>query len=72
MTPKVSDLELDILRKLVSGEAVSVHSQRRIRLELGGLIREGAKGIRVTAEGRRLASQHPANGGSEGQETRLQ
>jgi hypothetical protein len=53
----LSNLELDILRKLVSGEAVSLSSQQRLRLELTGVIREGAHGIVVTADGRRLASQ---------------
>lgn len=60
MPPKLSNLELEILRKLVNGAAVSVPSQLRIRLELAGLIREGARGILVTGDGRRLANQMPA------------
>ena len=61
MAPNLSTFELEILGKLVNGEAVSVRSQHRVRLELAGLIREGAKGILVTAEGRRLAGQQRAN-----------
>jgi hypothetical protein len=38
---KLSDLEVEILRKLVNGEAVSLSSQQRVRLELAGMIREG-------------------------------
>jgi hypothetical protein len=60
MLPTLSTLELDILRKLVNGEAVSLSSQLRIRLELAGAIREGARGITVTVIGRRLARQEPA------------
>ena len=33
---KLSDPEIEILRKLVNGEAVSISSQQRIRLELAG------------------------------------
>jgi hypothetical protein len=60
MPPNLSNLELEILRKLVNGEAVSLSSQLRLRLELAGAIRDGAKGIMVTADGRRLAGQKPA------------
>jgi hypothetical protein len=59
MAPKLSNLELDLLRKLVNGEAVSLSSQLRLRLELAGAIRDGAQGVVVTADGRRLASQKP-------------
>ncbi len=61
MLPTLSTLELDILRRLVNGEAVSPSSQLRIRLELVGAIREGARGITVTEMGRRLARLAPAN-----------
>jgi len=57
MTPNLTSLELDILRKLVNGERVSVTSHLRVRLELMGVIRESAQGIVVTSEGRRLARQ---------------
>jgi hypothetical protein len=60
MAPKLSTLELEILRKLVNGEAVSLSSQLRLRLELAGAIRDGARGVVVTADGRRLAGQKPA------------
>ena len=59
MQLKLSDLEIEILRKLVNGEAVSISSQQRVRLELAGMIREGAKGIAVTLTGRSLARQKP-------------
>jgi hypothetical protein len=61
MAPTLSALELEILCKLVNGEAVSLSSRHRLRLELAGVIREGAQGIVVTADGRRLASQKPAD-----------
>jgi hypothetical protein len=56
---KLSDLEIEILRKLVNGEAVSISSQQRIRLELAGMIREGPGGIVVTLTGRSLAREKP-------------
>ena len=62
MQLKLSDLEVEILRKLVNGEEVSLSSQQRVRLELAGMIREGAKGIVVTLTGRSLASEKPAEG----------
>jgi hypothetical protein len=58
---KLSDLEIEILRKLVNGEAVSISSPQRIRLELAGMIREGAWGIVVTVTGRGLARQKPVS-----------
>ena len=62
MQLKLSDLEIEILRKLVNGEAVSISSQQRVRLELAGMIREGPKGIVVTLTGRSLAREKPAEG----------
>jgi hypothetical protein len=59
MQLKLRDLEIEILRKLVNGEAVSLSSQQRVRLELAGMIREGAKGVVVTLTGRSLASEKP-------------
>jgi hypothetical protein len=47
MQLKLSDLEIELLRKLVNGEAVSISSQQRVRLELAGMIREGPDGITV-------------------------
>jgi hypothetical protein len=58
---KLSDFELGVLRQLVNGEAVSVPPALRPRFEMVGAIREGADGIAVTAEGRRLASQRAAS-----------
>lgn len=61
MPPTLSTLEIDILRKLVNGEAVSLSSQLRLRLEMAGVLRDGARGIVVTEAGRRLARQKPAD-----------
>ena len=60
MQLKLSDLEIEILRKLVTGEAVSISSQQRVRLELAGMIREGPDGIILTLTGRSLAREKPA------------
>jgi hypothetical protein len=59
MPLKLSDLEIKLLRKLVNGESVSLSSQQRVRLELAGMIREGANGIAVTLTGRSLAREQP-------------
>jgi hypothetical protein len=61
MQLKLSDLEIELLRKLVNGEAVSLSSQQRVRLELAGMIREGPKGIVVTLTGRNLAREKLAH-----------
>lgn len=53
----LTDLDFDILRKLVNGEAIALSSPLRLRLELAGAIRDGAAGIVVTPEGRRLARE---------------
>ena len=50
-----------MLHKLVNGEAISISSQQRVRLELAGMIREGAAGIVVTLSGRRSAREKPAD-----------
>jgi hypothetical protein len=59
MKLKLGDLEIELLNKLVNGEAVSISSQQRVRLELAGMIREGANGITVTLTGRSLAREQP-------------
>ncbi len=59
MPVRLTNLELDLLRKLVNGEAVSLSSQLRLRLEMAGVLRDGAAGIVVTTAGRRLAEQKP-------------
>ena len=59
MQIKLSDLEIELLRKLVNGEAVSISSQQRVRLELAGMVREGPNGIVVTLTGRSLAREKP-------------
>jgi hypothetical protein len=61
MHGKLSDLEIEMLRKLVNGEAVAISSRQRLRLELAGVIREGASGIVVTLTGRRLAREKPVD-----------
>ena len=66
MAPTLGNLEIDILRKLVNGEAVSLSSQLRLRLEMAGVLRDSARGIVVTEAGKRLALQRPPDvaGGS--------
>ena len=59
MRARLTNLEFDLLRKLVNGEAASLSSQLRLRLEMAGFLRDGAAGIVVTAAGRRLAAQKP-------------
>ena len=59
MQLKLSDLEIELLRKLVNGEAVSIASQQRVRLKLAGMIGEGSDGIAVTLTGRSLAREKP-------------
>ena len=59
MPATLTNLELDLLRKLVNGEAVSLSYQLRLRLEMAGVLRDGAAGIVVTDAGRRLAEQKP-------------
>lgn len=61
MAPTLSNLELEILRKLLNGEAVSLSSQLRLRLEMAGVLRDEARGIVLTQAGRRLASQKLAD-----------
>jgi hypothetical protein len=59
MPVRLTNLELDLLRKLVNGEAVALSSQLRLRLEMAGVLRDGASGIVVTDAGRRLAGHKP-------------
>jgi hypothetical protein len=66
MQLKLSDLEIELLRKLVNGEAVSISSQQRVRLELAGMIREGPNGLAVTPIGRGLARERPAEATASG------
>jgi len=54
MVPNLSNLELEILRKLVNGETVSLSSQLRLRLELSGVIQDGS--TRHRCDDRRPAS----------------
>jgi hypothetical protein len=61
MQLKLSDQEIELLRKLVNGEAVSVSSKQRVRLELAGMIREGRQGIALTLTGRSFAREKHAD-----------
>lgn len=56
MAPTLSDLEVELLRKVLNGEAFTMPSHQRVRLELLGVIRDRPSGIVVTPEGRRLAT----------------
>jgi len=60
MAPTFSTLDHEILTRLVNGEAVALSSHLRLRLEMAGLIRDGAKGIVVTEAGKHLARQRLA------------
>jgi hypothetical protein len=66
MAPTLSPLEIDILRKLVNGETVTLSSQLRLRLEMAGVLRDKARGIVVTDAGRRLVLQKPADAADSG------
>lgn len=57
MSPKLSTLEVELLRKVLNGEAFTMPSYQRVRLELLGLIRDGASGLVVTPEGKSLKHQ---------------
>jgi len=57
MLRHLGDFELETLRKLANGEAVSLSSDLRLRLEMAGVIQDGARGVVLTTAGRRLANQ---------------
>lgn len=61
MSPKLSVLEIELLRKVLNGEAFTMPSHQRVRLELLGVIRDSAAGVIVTSEGQRLAKASPGN-----------
>jgi hypothetical protein len=61
MATTLRDWEHEVLFKLVNGQFVALSSNQRVRQELAGAIRDGAQGIVVTAEGRRLARRRPAS-----------
>jgi hypothetical protein len=63
----VSAQEIQLLRKLrARGSEVYVTSDQRIRLELLGLVTDGANGIRLTAKGLRVVeADYDAEGRSE-------
>jgi hypothetical protein len=62
MQSRLSQLEVELLRKLRNGEAVTISSLHRVRLEHAGVIREGANGIVLTAEGLRVAVEGVPSG----------
>jgi hypothetical protein len=41
MVAVLTNLDIEILRKLVNGEVVTVSSSLRLRLEMAGVIRDG-------------------------------
>jgi hypothetical protein len=56
----LSEHEIDILRRLLNvGGGAEVSSHQRLRLELLGAIKDGPKGIVLTALGRQLATRAP-------------
>ena len=55
--PTLSDLEIEVLKKLANSEATTVPPNLRLRLEMRGLIRDRAEGVFLTDEGRRAAYQ---------------
>jgi hypothetical protein len=56
MAPTLSDSEAELLRKVLNGEAFTMPSYQRVRLELLGVIRDRSSGIVVTPKGKRLAA----------------
>src|SRR4030095_8966335 len=72
MQLKLSDLEIELLRKLVNGEAVSISSPQRGRLELAGVIGEGGKGYRGDADWSRARSRKTGRGNRQRLSTRGQ
>jgi hypothetical protein len=58
---RLSRDEILLLRALAEGRAVHLASTHRLRLELLGLINDGAAGITLTPRGRRCAQQPNAD-----------
>jgi hypothetical protein len=67
--PTLSDLEVELLRKVLNGEAFTMPSYQRVRLELLGVIHDRPSGIVVTPEGRRHATASPRDELSEEAQT---
>lgn len=55
-----SPLDVHVLRALVRGASPAVGSEHRLRLEMRGLVVDGAHGLRLTPAGKRAASFIPA------------
>jgi hypothetical protein len=54
-----SPLDVHVLRALVRGASPAVGSEHRLRLEMRGLVVDGAHGLRLTPAGERAASMIP-------------
>ena len=49
--------DIEVLRTLLLGTVPDVRSNHRLRLELLGLVRDGAKGLKLTAAGREALAE---------------
>jgi len=52
---QLSQFEIDVLAALARGEKPAVDSEHRVRLELKGLLTDGATGLRLTPGGEKAA-----------------
>ena len=59
MIGTLSDQEIELLRKLINGEGVELSSNQRLRLELLGVIKDGARGVVATELARYRLRQLP-------------
>lgn len=57
MQRQLTPRDIDVLRALSLGTAPDVRSNHRLRLELLGLVRDGATGLRLTAAGKEAIEQ---------------
>lgn len=57
MEKRLHPRDIEVLRALGFGPAPDVRSHHRLRLELLGLVRDGPKGLILTAAGRETISQ---------------
>jgi hypothetical protein len=62
MQRRLNPRDIVVLRALMMGTTPDVRSDHRLRLELLGLVRDGAKGLSLTAAGREAITQTPATG----------
>lgn len=57
MQLRLNPRDLDVLRALMTGMTPDVRSHHRLRLELLGLVRDGAKGLELTPAGRKAITE---------------